>query len=109
MIRRMSIVGLVVTLVTGLLPAQVFADETRSLASLRTSTGLQNALEAAQVVQDPTRRVGAGVQVQRQQGDGFFSTTAGKVTIAALIVAGAYLFVQAWNNPEPRRVGERPS
>src|SRR5687768_7722751 len=104
MMRRISIVGLVLTLVTALLPAQVFADDSGPLASLRTAEGLNTALQAGREVnaQDPTRRAGSGVQVQRQQEPNrFFSSTGGKVAIAALIGAGLYFAASTWNSPKP--------
>lgn len=109
MIRRISTVGLLVTLVTALLPAQVFADDSRPLASLRTSEGLNSALQASQVLnaQDPTRRAGSGVQVQRQQGPSFFGSTPGKVAIAALIGVGVFFAANTWDSPKPRRANER--
>ena len=108
MIRRISIVGLAVALVTSLLPAQVFAEDSRPLASLRTSVGLTQALQTANVVnaQDPTRRVPSGVQVQRQTSSVFASTPA-KVLLVAAIAAGIFVAAKTWNGPEPTRADAR--
>ena len=118
MIRRISIVGLVLTLVTALLPSQVFADDSRPLASLRTAEGLKDALKAGTALQagtvlqagnvvnaqDPTRRAGSGVQVQRQQGpDSFFSSVPGRITIGALVAVAATFAFSTWHKPEIRR------
>src|SRR5688572_13072618 len=92
MIRKISIVGLAVALVTSLLPAQVFAEDSRPLASLRTTAGLTQALQSANVLnaQDPTRRGTSGVQVQRQTSN-VFSSTPAKVALAAAIGAGLFV------------------
>ena len=101
MIRRISIVGLAAALVTAMLPAQVFADDSRPLASLRTSAGLQNALQSANVVdaQNPTRRVGSGVPVQLQQSGNALSTPA-KIGIAAVIAVGVFFAAKTWTGPD---------
>jgi hypothetical protein len=107
MTRRISGVALVVALVMASLPAQVFADDSRPLASLRTAEGLNDALQAGSAAnaQDPTRRAGSGVQVQRQQGSGsFMSSTTGKVAIAAAIAVGVFFAASTWNDPKPRSI-----
>ena len=105
MIRRISSVGLVVALVTALLPVHVFADE-RPLASLKTAEGLQTALQSGQTLnaQAPTRTA-TGTQVLKRQNSGgqFFSSTGGKVAIAALVAVGAYFAISTWDTPKPAR------
>lgn len=105
MIGRISSVGLALALVTALLPVQVFADESRPLASLKTAEGLNSALQAGKVAnaQDPTRRAGGGVQVQRQQNGNFFTTTPGRVVLIAALAVGAYFAIDTWDGPTPAR------
>ena len=112
MTQRIVIVGLLVAFVTALLPANVFAEESHPLASLQTSAGLTKALQAAQT---PSPKVATGaaassVRAQQQQQaapkQGFFSSTGGKVAIAALAAVGVGVFIATWNDPKIARIGQ---
>ena len=82
MTQRIVFVGLLVAFVTTNLPANVFAEDSHPLASLRTSAGLSKALQSGQVPspKDVMRPPSKGVRAQAQQGSGpFFSSTGGRL------------------------------
>src|SRR5688572_15816649 len=101
MFRRIVILALAVALSTAALPASVFGEESRPLASLRTAEGLKNALQAAgpvQLQQEPAPAGGGG---------SFLSTRRGKVILGVGILAAAAAIVAVvWHGPDPTRADE---
>lgn len=101
MVRRILIVGLAIAVVTATLPAPVFAEDSRPLASLKTSEGLQKALKAAGQVQ---------LQDQPQTGTSgtpFFKTSRGKLTLGlAILAASAAIIAVVWHGPDPTRADQ---
>ena len=106
MMRRISI-ALVVSLLTTLLPVQVFAEDSHPLASLRTADGLQKALQSS-ASQDVMRQAPNAAQVARQQqATPFFSSSTGKVTVAAVVAVALGAIIYTWNKPGGRTFDQR--
>ena len=101
MVRRIMVVGLAVALIAATLPAPVFAEDSHPLASLKTSVGLQNALQAAGQ---------ARLQQQPQGGTSgtpFFKTPKGKLTLGlGILAASAAIVAVVWHGPDPTRADQ---
>jgi hypothetical protein len=108
MMRRILVVTLAVAMITTLLPASLFAEETRSQADNAQLTRIAEGLKVSRIVDvRATRIVNAPARLQEaQQGapsEPFFKTKQGKITLGVAILAASIAGgIMLTRGPDPR-------